>query len=105
MGGNLQPAQGNIGLKLRRTRLKLGMTQRNVAESIGLDQTTISAVERGVADPNSRRLVKNWLIDPSLMDTHVSDTLLEAAVQTGDPEKRQALVKTWMNLYGEREAP
>ena len=101
MGGALQAAQGRLGMKLRRTRKKLGMTQAAVGRAVGMNQTTISSVERGLGDPGSRNKVSKWLGDPETTVEHISDTLLEAAAATGDPAKRRKLVRAWVNLYGE----
>lgn len=45
--------------KIRALRESKGMTQTELAEALGVDQTTVSAWERGVAEPtlaNLRRL-------------------------------------------------
>jgi len=100
MGGALQAAHGRLGMQLRRTRLKLGMTQMDVARAVGLDQTAVSAVERGIAGRESQDRVNAWLGNPEMVVEHVSDALLEAAVATGNVEKKRALVSVWMDLYG-----
>lgn len=100
MGGALQAAQGRLGMQLRRTRLKLGMTQRAVGAAIGIDQTTISSVERGQGDKESRAKVGKWLGQPDEPIEHLSDVLLEQAAAASDPDRRRALVETWVGLYG-----
>lgn len=48
-----------MGAKIRALREAKGMTQVELAEALGVDQTTISAWERGIAEPtifNLRRL-------------------------------------------------
>lgn len=103
MGGALQPASGSIGMKLRRTRIRLGMRQVDVAMAVGVDQTTISSVERGLGDPESRAKVSKWLRNPNNTMGNVNDTLLEAAVATSNMNERRALVESWITLYGEGE--
>ncbi len=100
MGGALQAAQGRLGMALRRTRLERGMRQIDVARAIGMDQTTISSVERGQGDEESRQRVSVWLGDPGTSVVHTSDTLLEAALATGNRGERRVLVKAWLDLYG-----
>ena len=100
MGGSLQPAQGQLGMKLRRTRLKLGMTQLEVAQAIGLNQTTVSAVERGQGERESRKVVMKWLDDPQIWIDKLGIMLLEAAAVAPEFAVRKAMVKTWLELYG-----
>ena len=101
MGGALQAAHGRLGMKLRLTRSRLGMTQMAVARATGMDQTTVSSVERGMGDDTSKKKINEWLANPEAIVEHVSDAILQAAVATGDTIKRRELVKAWVNLYGE----
>lgn len=53
--------------KIRALREAKGLSQRELADALGLDQTTVSAWERGVAEPtvfNLRRLADVLGVSP-----------------------------------------
>lgn len=45
--GNKRPARGVLGVNIRNAIEQAGMTQRGVAEYLGLDEATISQLVRG----------------------------------------------------------
>jgi len=50
-----------IGEKIKKARIKLGMTQQILAEEIGTDQASISRMEadkRGVTDAQKKKMAK-----------------------------------------------
>ena len=56
-----------MGAKIRAFREAKGLSQMELAEALGLDQTTISAWERGIAEPtifNLRRLADLLGVSP-----------------------------------------
>lgn len=54
---NHQAFARQIGLGLYKQRRRLGLTQANLAEKLGIEPETISRIERGVALPSIMRLV------------------------------------------------
>jgi transcriptional regulator with XRE-family HTH domain len=48
----------NLGKKLKELRLGKEISQESFADSIGLDRTYISGIERGVLNPSTRNLSK-----------------------------------------------
>lgn len=51
------PAENLLGNRLRELRRRMGLTQAQLAEKAGIQQTTISNAEIGVRDPNRSTLV------------------------------------------------
>lgn len=47
-----------IGKKIKEFRKKSGMTQGELAEKIGVKNNTVSAYERGIADPPQSKILK-----------------------------------------------
>jgi len=43
---------------IRRSRVRLGLTQRQVADRVGVDPVTISRWERGVSAPHSPAIIR-----------------------------------------------
>ena len=55
----------NINLKLARTRMD--MTQKDLAESIGVSRQTINAIEKGEYNPTIKLCLKIcWVLDTGL---------------------------------------
>ena len=48
-------AKQNGGGKLRRTRLKYGISLRAMAQDAGISATYLSMIERGIATPSLKR--------------------------------------------------
>jgi transcriptional regulator with XRE-family HTH domain len=53
-----EPTKGNIALALRRARLNMGWSQRELARRIGRAQARISEMERETGDPRLSTLMK-----------------------------------------------
>lgn len=49
-------AQEKIGNKLKRSRLKLGLNQAEVAEKVGINTNYYARIERGVVNPSLKTL-------------------------------------------------
>ena len=60
-----------IGLGLYKQRRRLGLTQANLAEMLGIEPETISRLERGVALPSIMRLISM----AELLDCTVADLM------------------------------
>ena len=48
----------SIGVRIKETRIKKGLTQQQVADSIGVTYQNISQYERGVRTPKNETLIK-----------------------------------------------
>ena len=71
---------GGIGARLRVARRSAGLTQRQLADQLGVESITVSRWERGVTTPSLPRLRKI----AELTDTTVSDL-----VRTPDAQMTQ----------------
>ncbi len=56
-------AQVTLGERLRHTRKGKGLTQREVADLLGIKQSTVSRIESGKLSPEERheRAIEEWL--------------------------------------------
>lgn len=54
----IDEALGCIGIRVKRRRLKEGLTQKELAKLAGIAETTVVAIERGNAKPNQFVLFK-----------------------------------------------
>ncbi len=104
----LQPAVGKLGKALRQTRLVRGMSQMDVAREVGLDQTVISAIERGQGAKESREKVKEWVETPDdwgAQQERIERHLLQLAAKAPS-RKRRLYVDLWEALTEEeRDGP
>ncbi|MDQ3990706.1 MAG: helix-turn-helix domain-containing protein [Actinomycetota bacterium] len=46
------------GTMLRQARRRAGLTQRAVAQAVGVPQSTVARIERGVVDPRTETLIR-----------------------------------------------
>ena len=63
-------AQQKLGIKVRRYRTELGISQEKLGEMTSLDRTYISGIERGVRNPslkNIDKLAKAFKISVALL--------------------------------------
>jgi transcriptional regulator with XRE-family HTH domain len=92
-------------------RRKKGMTQGNLAERIGKDQSSISKVERSVEIASVaylRSIAEALDVQPGdLIDPkrHSDGAEAIAAIYDGLPESAQRAVRAMMASYGEDAAP
>jgi transcriptional regulator with XRE-family HTH domain len=56
LGYNPLPAAKSLGKKLLWARRKLGLTQRTMAERLGIDPTTLARLERGIGKQSRKQL-------------------------------------------------
>lgn len=67
----LPPKAGNIGQAVKRARLERGLTQLQAAEQMGINQATLSRIERGQKpDPKTLGSVKRWLAKAKALNRH-----------------------------------
>ena len=59
--------------KLREVRLRLGMTQEEVAEHIGTDSGSISRFERGIRDPSLLEILAYSYMSGVSVDVLIDD--------------------------------
>jgi transcriptional regulator with XRE-family HTH domain len=52
------PEHAALGEAVRRLRLKVGMSQEQLAESAGTDLTQVGGIERGVRNPSYTTLLR-----------------------------------------------
>lgn len=57
-GGNMNNSKAKIGEKIRKFRVKQGMTQHDLAEKIGVTEKQISKIETGIHYPKFENFVK-----------------------------------------------
>jgi transcriptional regulator with XRE-family HTH domain len=69
---------GGVGARLRTARRGAGMTQRQLAEQLGVESITVSRWERGVTTPSLPRLRRI----AELTETTVSDLVRTPDAQT-----------------------
>jgi transcriptional regulator with XRE-family HTH domain len=60
-----------MGPILKKVRLQRGLSQMQAAEEIGVNQSTMSRVERGEStDERTRNLLKKWLGGKITLSSH-----------------------------------
>lgn len=65
--GQTQPPRREMGLLVRRQRLEMGYSQRDLARMTGMRQARISEIERGLVRPShteQERLAKHLGLNP-----------------------------------------
>jgi len=78
---------GGVGVRLRTARLAAGMTQRQLAEALGVEAITVSRWERGVTMPSLPRLRRV----AEITETTVSDLVRAPDAVTGQAAELAAL--------------
>lgn len=91
----------NIGEKVRQTRQRRGMNQKQLAESSGISQANISRIENGLVEDlrseTLKRLVMalgvpvDYLIDTAPDDPHPTAHYLLKVYETLSPRARRQL--------------
>jgi transcriptional regulator with XRE-family HTH domain len=80
-----------IGVRIAEVRKKKGMTQKKLAEKMGISPTYLSSIERGKENPTLDMLI---ILAKSLgVDLGVIFTL----PQIEDPAKRKSLINSLLN--------
>lgn len=62
LGADLLPDGADIGARVRSARWRLGLTQAELAEKVGLDPRTIRNVEQGRYRPSQASLRRLWSV-------------------------------------------
>jgi transcriptional regulator with XRE-family HTH domain len=78
---------GGLGARLRTARRSSGMTQKQLADRLGVESITVSRWERGVTTPSLPRLRRI----AELTDTTVSDLVRVPDAATGQAAELAAL--------------
>jgi transcriptional regulator with XRE-family HTH domain len=78
---------GGLGARLRTARRASGMTQKQLADQLGVESITVSRWERGVTTPSLPRLRRI----AELTDTTVSDLVRAPDAATGHAAELAAL--------------
>jgi len=78
---------GGVGARLRTARRSAGLTQRQLAEKLGVESITVSRWERGVTTPSLPRLRRI----AELTETTVSDLVRSEDAQTTHAAELAAL--------------
>jgi transcriptional regulator with XRE-family HTH domain len=78
---------GGLGARLRTARRSSGMTQKQLADRLGVESITVSRWERGVTTPSLPRLRRI----AELTDTTVSDLVRAPEAATGHAAELAAL--------------
>ncbi len=82
-----QEGGGGVGARLRAARRSAGLTQRQLAESLGVESITVSRWERGVTTPSLPRLRRI----AELTETTVSDLVRTSDAVTSHAAELAAL--------------
>ena len=83
----VEEGRGGVSARLRAARLGTGLTQKQLAEALGVDSITVSRWERGVTSPSLPRLRR--IAD--VTGTTVSDLLRNADAATAYATELAAL--------------
>ena len=79
MGTRSRPKPKNLARKLKQIRLSLGLSQNEIIEKLGVEETivrsTISAFERGVREPSYPMLLKYARLGAVSTDVLIDDSL------------------------------
>ncbi len=78
---------GGVGVRVRAARLSVGLTQKQLAESLGVESITVSRWERGVTMPSLPRLRQI----AERTETTVSDLVRAPEAMTGHAAELAAL--------------
>ncbi|HFT1767703.1 TPA: helix-turn-helix domain-containing protein [Pseudomonas aeruginosa] len=85
-----QPAE-LVGQAIARKRIACGMSQEQVAESLGIGSEAVSRIERGLVPPNVERLMQL----ATLFGCEAADLLTEGSSRPEDQARRlQSLLAT-----------
>ena len=79
MGTRSRPKAKNLARKLKQIRLNLGLSQNEIIEQLGVDESivrsTVSAFERGVREPSYPVLLKYARLGGVSTDVLIDDLL------------------------------
>jgi transcriptional regulator with XRE-family HTH domain len=75
MGRYRRKTPKHLGTKMREIRLRLDMTQENVAAELGIDSGAISRFERGLREPSLLELLTFSRISGVAMEIFVDDKI------------------------------
>jgi transcriptional regulator with XRE-family HTH domain len=80
-----------VGRAIARQRTGCGLSQEQVAESLGIGSEAVSRIERGIVMPNVQRLVEL----ASIFGCETADLLTEGSSRSEDQARRlQSLLST-----------
>lgn len=95
-----------IGERIKRERLRLGLTQRQLAESVEVGVPHVSKIEAGRENPSDdllRRLADVFGVDAEellLVARRLPESLVEALA--ADPAAALAFLRTWPASKGKK---
>ena len=68
--GSGEDPRAGLGRAVHRQRIRLGISQEDLADQVGLDRTYVSGIERGIRNPTFLvllRLAKALAVPPALL--------------------------------------
>jgi transcriptional regulator with XRE-family HTH domain len=93
-----------LGKRLKSSRMSKGLTQRQVADKLGVHVTTVSKHENDIAEPDSENLLilsnmygktVEWLMygyDTSLTESILKDVVQQTGVDLTIPKNKEILI-------------